>query len=328
MGTRPVFAYLVLSHKEPRSVESLATRILDLSPTGCVVLHHDSSSPKMPWDGRPPDRVFLAERGRVLWGDWSMVEASLRAVRLAVDNIHPDWLVLLSGEDRPAVDLSRWEDEIAQSGVDLVGSAAPLPRRLKFGRANQDANQYLARCLHRWTIVRRPRWEIAQRALGGAMKLSRRAHPMFKLEWVHRRDAWVLGLPRRWQAVRRWEFYWGSQWLAFSRRAAAVVLDAPPAVTSWFEKSWIPDESYFHTLLGNAPGLYRRDEALTYLREQPERATEEWRQLELDDLPAMWASRTPFARKVDPIGRPEIVAAIDARVDTLRVLAGSETEGE
>jgi hypothetical protein len=106
--------------------------------------------------------------------------------------------------------------------------------------------------------------------------------------------------------LRDYEFYWGSQWLAFSRRSATALLNAPPAVTSWFEKCWIPDESYFHTLLGNTPGLIRRDEPLTYLREQ------------------LWASRTPFARKVDPIGRPEVVAAIDARVDTQRVSAASD----
>jgi Core-2/I-Branching enzyme len=327
VGARPLFTYMVLSHKEPRSVESMAKRILELSPTGCVVLHHDASSPEMPWDGRPPDRVFLTERGHVLWGDWSMVEASLRVVRFAFDNLRPDWLVLLSGEDRPAVDLSRWEDEVARSGVDLLGSAAPLPRSLRFGSADQDANQYLARCLHRWIIVRRPRWEIAHRAMGGVMKLSRHAHPILKFEWVHRRDAWAVGVPRR-QALREWEFYSGSQWLTFSRRSAAALLDAPPAVTSWFEKCWIPDESYFHTLLGNTPGLYRRDEALTFLREQPERAPEDWRQLELDDLPALWAAETPFARKVDPIGRPEVVAAIDARVDAQRVLPCCDTEWE
>jgi hypothetical protein len=319
---------MVLSHKERRSVESMATRILDLSPTGCVVLHHDASSSELPWGGRPPERVFLTERGPVLWGDWSMVEASLRAVRFAYDNLHPGWLVLLSGEDRPAVDLARWEDDLAQSGLDLVGSAAPLPRRMTFGRADQDANQHLARCLHRWTIVRRPKWLNAHRALVGLTRLSHRAHPLFNLEWVHRRDAWVLGVPRRRQALREWEFYWGSQWLAFSRRSAAALLNAPPAVTSWFEKCWIPDESYFHTLLCNTPGLNRRDEPLTYLREKPERPTEDWRQLELDDLPAMWASGTPFARKVDPIGRPEIVAAIDARVDTQRVLTGSDPKQE
>jgi core-2/I-Branching enzyme len=320
VGTRPVFAYMVLSHREARSVESLAARLLDLSPTGRVVVHHDASSPEMPWGGRPPDRVFLTDRGSVRWGDWSMVEASLRAIRFASDNLDPDWLVLLSGEDRPAVDLSLWEDEIARSGVDLVGSLAPLPRRLTFGRADPEGNQYLARCLHRWTVMGRPRWELAHRAIGGASKLSRLAHPLFKLEWVHRRNAWALGLPRRRRALGQQAFYGGSQWLAFSRRSAAVLLDAPPAITSWFERSWIPDESYFHTLLGNTPDLLLRNDALTYLREQPEHAPEDWRQLELDDLPALWGSRTPFARKVDPIGRPAVVAAIDARVDTHRVL--------
>jgi hypothetical protein len=52
--------------------------------------------------------------------------------------------------------------------------------------------------------------------------------------------------------------------------------------------------------------------------ETPEYPTKGWMQLILEDLPAVWAADTPFARKVDLSGRPEVAAAIDKVVDQQR----------
>ena len=89
----PRFAYLILSHKEPRQVEVLAARILELSPHGQVVVHHDLDSDDLPWGGRPPDRVNFVPRTRILWGDWSIVDATSRMVRFALEELHADWFV-------------------------------------------------------------------------------------------------------------------------------------------------------------------------------------------------------------------------------------------
>src|SRR5665213_2369863 len=108
-------AYLVLSHHRPEQVEALAERILDLSPAGQVVVHHDASAPMAPWNGSPPPRVHLLPRTRVLWGDWSMVETSLRLLRFASEELDADWCSFLSGEDRPVVNLARWERAVAST---------------------------------------------------------------------------------------------------------------------------------------------------------------------------------------------------------------------
>ena len=80
MPEAPCFAYMLLTHRDPQHVEELARRILDLSPACHVVIHHDMAAGDLPWEGRPPDRVHFVERGRVLWGDWSIVAATLRMV--------------------------------------------------------------------------------------------------------------------------------------------------------------------------------------------------------------------------------------------------------
>ena len=192
----PRFAYLILSHKEPRQVEVLAARILELSPHGQVVVHHDLDSDDLPWGGRPPDRVNFVPRTRILWGDWSIVDATLRMVRFALEELHADWFVILSGEHWPVADLRTWEAASAASGADAFVEGDPLPSRLRLGRADEGGNMYLSRCLHRWVSVRQPHSSLAHRAIGGIWKLSLYIAPITTVEYSHRRETWFFGRPR------------------------------------------------------------------------------------------------------------------------------------
>lgn len=192
----PRFAYLLLTHKDVRHVEELASRILDLSPTGHVVIHHDLASDELPWQGNPPERVHFVDRGRVLWGDWSIVDATLRMIRFAHRELDADWYTLLSGEHRPIVDLRQWEQSTFASGVDAFVEAETLPEKLTFGRGNEDANRFLARCLHRWVTIDEPSFQAGRKALGGLWRISRYGLPVGALEYSHRRQAWFIGSPR------------------------------------------------------------------------------------------------------------------------------------
>lgn len=314
----PRFAYLVLSHDAPRRVEALTARLLALSPDGVVVVHHDRAADAVPWNGTAPDRVRLLERRALAWGAWSIVATTLRMVRLAVEDVGADWLVVLSGEHWPVVDLAAWEHATARSGVDALVPAAPLPRRLRFGRSDPDGNRFLARCALRWVALPRPRSEAAHRALAGVRKVTRHTHPLLKLEYSERNRAWFVGTPRRRGPVSAVTLRKGAQWIAFDRRAAEAVLGTDPALTAWFSRSHIPDESYLQTVLWNAPGLRVADRTVTYVRGEPATPTPGWMLLRLEDLPEVRASGAAFARKVDPVHRPDVVAAIDAEVDRRR----------
>ncbi len=317
-GAAPRFAYLLLTHKDVRDVEELAERIVSLSPTAQVVVHHDAEAEGLPWAGNPPEPFHLVDRVHVRWGDWSMIEATGRLLRYAVEELDADWSVLLSSEHRPAVDLARWESEVAASGADSLVRADELPARLRFGWRDFEANRYLARSRHRWRLLPRPRSDVVHRAVGGVMKLGRGLHPVLAIEYFHRPDAWLVGLRRRAGAMQGRRFWRGSQWLALDRRAADAVLHPDPRVSAWFEQSWIPDETYFQTLLRMTPGITVADRATTFVLAEPERPTPGWMLLSPDDLPAAWASGAPFFRKVDRSGRPQVVEAIDGAVDRRR----------
>jgi Core-2/I-Branching enzyme len=312
------FAYMLLTHKDPHHVEELALRILDLSPSGHVVIHHDLASAPLPWGGRPPDRVHLVDRQHVLWGDWSIVDATLRMIRFAYDHLEADWFVMLSGEHRPVVDLQRWEAITAASDADAFVDANPLPTKLHYGRSDEDDNRFLARCLHRWVTINEPRLKMAHKGMGGLWKLSRHALPLGAIEYSHRRRAWFIGSPRRGRPTDL-TFYKGSQWLGFNSRSAKTILNTQPSVTEWFMQGHIPDETYLQSVLYNAPELSVRNELVTYVPEGPERPTpKRWMVLDQEDLETVWQSGAAFARKVDPDERPHILKAIDDRVDRER----------
>ena len=188
---RPRFAYLLLTHKGPRHVESLARRIQDLSPARADRRAPRRAAAGLPWGGSPPRGVHLVEPGRVAWGDWSMIEASLRMIRFAMDRLEADWFVLLSGEHRPAVDLRQWEASTVASGIDALLGAERLPDHLHFGTADFDQNQHLARSRHRWRLFARPRAEVGHRSVGVLAKLSARTRPLVSVEYIHRREAWA-----------------------------------------------------------------------------------------------------------------------------------------
>lgn len=52
--------------------------------------------------------------------------------------------------------------------------------------------------------------------------------------------------------------YVGGQWFGISRRVAELLLKVPedhPQIAEHFSRCFIPDESYFHTLIGNMKAL-------------------------------------------------------------------------
>lgn len=310
-----VVAYLLLTHKDPHQVMALADRIHALSPTSHVVVHHDAKADTLPWDGVPPQWAHLVERVPVEWGDWSIVEATLRMFRFAHEELDAAWFVVISGEHWPVVNLESWERDVAEKGVDALLPAQELPRRLHFGPSDRDPNRFLARCVHRWFHIKRPRSDLLHKALAGFSKISLWTHPLVKLEFSLRSDAWFVGVPRRRGPVREWDLYKGSEWLACNARAAAALLHADPAVTEFFRRSHIPDESYVQTVLRREPGLVVEADDVTWVPPEPEQSAAGWMLLKTEQLAQIRKAGVAFARKVDPSRNPEVIVALDASID-------------
>lgn len=315
----PRFAYLLVTHREPLQVEALTDRILELSPQAQVVVHHDLAAALVPWDGRPPERVHLVERQRVLWGDWSIVDATLRMMEFSARTLDADWFVVLSGEHWPVVDLARWEGALAADEADALVESQRLRAHLRFGHPEDNANRFLARCVHRWVTFGEPKGTIARQMLDGLAKMSGYVQPVAAVDYSHRRGTWLVGLPRRRGPLRGWSFHKGSQWIAGNRRAVDTILGTPADIPIWFARTHIPDETYLQTVLRNDRSLTIRDRSTTYVPSGPRYPEmKRWMLLDHEDLPAVWASGAAFARKVDQVNRPSVIRAIDAEVNRAR----------
>lgn len=307
-------AYLVLSHQRPEQVEALAQRILDLSPAGHVVVHHDASAPTAPWNGSPPPRVHLLPRTRVLWGDWSMVETSLRLLRYASEELDADWCAFLSGEDRPVVNLPQWERALAASGSDGLVPATPVDRKPVFGRSPTAGDVNFTRYSYRWREIP-PVGGATRSAVELARRVSRYTQPLFKIEYTNRRERFFLGLPRRRRLPAGWTLYTGPQWVACGRRSMEALLHVDKSVIDWYRQTWIPDQSFFQTVLYNQPGLVLDRSPLTYVVSFKDKQQRGDMVLRAGDLEVIRHSGAAFARKFDPSVDAEILRAIDAGID-------------
>ena len=181
---------------------------------------------------------------------------------------------------------------------------------------------FLARCLHRWVSMDQPRNGVAHRGVGGLWKMSRYVQPLAAIEYSHRRKTWFFGTPRPRGPLTGWTFYKGTQWIAFNRRAAETVLGTDAAVAEWFSHGHIPDETYLQTVLNHDPSLDVRNAVVTYVPPMilPAPGQTRWMVLGDEDLPMVWASGAAFARKVDPVERPDVLRAIDEEVERRRTL--------
>jgi hypothetical protein len=314
------FTYVVLSHRDPEQVERLVGALHALSPGAAVIVSHDTAGSPAPAVVDERDRVLERTDGAA-WGRFALVDAALDAFR----HLPPatDWVVVISGQDYPVVDLAAWEEELRASGADAVYFRMTLSDRVRFGRKRNGYGHNLARYQQRHfhftgrrgpAVVRRWRWQL-QRA-------ATHLQPLLSY-WVLPDGSRALGVRRlRTPFDERFLCYKGTQWMALSHRAVERVLavDREGTLRRYYERTLIPDESYIHTIVGNDPelavlGRSVSDAAFDAHHPNPEVVTPE----ELEErLGAAARSRAAFIRKVDP-SHPEVLDALDRRLGIERL---------
>lgn len=312
-----VVAYLMLAHHRPDQAGRLARRICELSDRARVLVHWDASSTVSPPTDLPARATLTARRVATGWGRWSLVEATLILLDEALRGLAPGWFVLVSGEDWPARDLARWEDELDRSGSDAVIEADPIVDRWAAGQTTvplleDEARRYV----DGWRVLPRPGARPAARATDAVVRVAQR--------WAsHRRrypalmDLYGRGYAVAWRRgtfpVPSWTLWKGHQWLTLGERAARAVLEAPPAVTEHYRRTLIPDESYVQTIVHNTPGLTVH-RGVTSFAPWHAFSREPHLVLHPEDVPHLAASGAPFARKVGVGPRASVTDLLDAAV--------------
>jgi len=220
-------AYILLSHKNPASVVAQARQLAGAGD--CVAIHYDARAPRSEFDRirselRDDPGVTFARREKCGWGEWSLVAASLSGLGAALETF-PDatHFYLLSG-DCMAIKTAEWARGFLDSrDADHIECV------------DFDTGNWIKTGLKEERLIYRHFFNerSGKRLFYGSLDLQKR-----------------LGLRRAIPDGLR--IMIGSQWWCLRRGTAEAILGflrRRPDVTRFFRRTWIPDETFFQTLV-------------------------------------------------------------------------------
>jgi hypothetical protein len=238
-------AYILLCHKDPDGIIAQSERLIEGG--GYVAIHFDGRAKAADFDrikarlGRNPSVVFARKRLKCGWGEWSLVAATLMAARAAVDAFpRATHFYMLSGDCMPIKSAEFALQYLDRDEADYIESYDFFKSDwIKIG-LRED------RLIYRHWFNERSQKKLFY----ASMALQKR-----------------LGLERKVPADLQVQI--GSQWWCLRRRTVEAVLefsDRRRDVVRFFKTSWIPDETFFQTLVRHlVPESEIRSRSLTFL---------------------------------------------------------------
>ena len=238
-------AYILLCHKDPEAVIAQATR---LTAAGDFISIHFDARASSEHFRKITDALsdnskvtFAARRVRCGWGEWSLVEASLEAIRAAEAAFEQaTHFYMLSGDCMAIKTADYAHDFLDRDEADHIESFDFLESDwIKTGLKEE-------RLIYRHYF-------------------NERRHK----KWFY----WSFGLQRRLGLARSvpadLQIMIGSQWWCLRRQTIEAILDfiaQRKDVVRFFRTTWIPDETFFQTLVRHlVPETEIRTRTLTFL---------------------------------------------------------------
>lgn len=294
---RPI-GFVLLIHDRLDQAARLIRKLNAMFDDPPIVCHCDFSQTKG-FIADPPRNVTLVRPHSVTaWGDWSIVDAAMRAMRLLyASKESPDWCVYLSGADYPIKTAERILTDLREAPFDAYMNHE-LIQYGAYARPWQD------HCHERYCRLFDVVFPIIGRGKDGRLR------PKWKRYYFIRHPFFT----RPFQPFRKdLRCYAGESWFTVNRKAVRYILsyhDQNPALARHYRRVQCADESYFNTILANAAGLQVRNDCLRYT---------DWsmggdhpKTLTMEDLDRLRASDAHFARKFDSRIDSRILDALDA----------------
>ena len=221
-------AYILLCHKDPDAVIAQAEQ---LTETGdYIAIHFDKSAPTSDFQKVTralkdnPNVALVTRRVRCGWGQWSLVEASLRAVNLALASFpRATHFYMLSGDCMPIKTSEYIHNFLNERDADFIESH-------DFFESD-------------WIKT--------------GMKEDRLIYRHFVNERAHKRLFYALHSAQKRLGLARnipedLQVHIGSQWWCLRRpsmeRLMALVAQRRD-ILRFFKYTWIPDETFFQTMI-------------------------------------------------------------------------------
>jgi O-antigen/teichoic acid export membrane protein len=251
-------AFGVLSSKQSaQAIDEIAASVFPHP----VYVHHDFS--KQPDFAPKSSNIHIIQHPvATAWGDWSLVEASFLLMKAAMGDAEVTHFQLLSEACLPVrpihefeIYLSKQRPDVMIDIISLQDDAAMFSHGWRYFQNSQKILRLLRR-LSSWIwgtqLNFRPALSVNLRLAGtetGIYFRIRRVAGQMILRIFGRTKLETLSV----NGLK--QFAIGGQWFGASRRGVMWILNARNElvdVTRHFQRSHIPDESYFQTLFLNA----------------------------------------------------------------------------
>ncbi|SMX33614.1 DUF5928 domain-containing protein [Maliponia aquimaris] len=220
-------AFILLCHKDPDAVIKQAQSLTAVGDY--IAIHFDARAPAEGFARirsalKDNPNVAFAKRIKCGWGEWSLVRATLNAVEAAVDAFpRATHFYMLSGDCMAIKSAEYTHAFLDRRDCDYIES---------FDYFQSD-----------WIKTGWKAERLIYRHWFNERTQKRLFYAMFELQKR-------LGLTRK--IPEDLEVMIGSQWWCLRRRTVEAVLDlikARPDVVRFFSTTWIPDETFFQTLV-------------------------------------------------------------------------------
>ncbi len=221
-------AYILLCHKDPDAIIAQAERLT--AAGDCMAIHFDARARTRDFDrirtalGKNPNVTFARKRIKCGWGEWSLVHATLNAVQAAVDAFPlATHFYMLSGDCmaiKTAEYIHRFLDE---NDKDFIESHDFFVSNWIKTGMKED------RLIFRHYFNERTQSKLFYAAYDAQKRLGL-----------------TRDIPQDIQVMI------GSQWWCLRRRTIEMILDflhQRRDVVRFFSTTWIPDETFFQTLV-------------------------------------------------------------------------------
>lgn len=303
--------FVLLTHGHEAQALRLIDRLNRLFGDPPIACHHDFSQARFNTSSFPSNVHFVQPHVKTRWGTISLVQATLKALRLLYHRAAPDWFYLLSGADYPLRNADVIRDELACSRYDAYLRLKRIdhrrvPKKVAEDSGGLDSASYMRLAYQRYIGLSFPIPSLKHPHRGPAAMHLHLLNPTLLKAFHPFTDSYFC--------------YAGDQWFAANAKSAAVLL-APGTepLLKYFTGRFPPDEAFCPTVLGNASELNICTESKHFIRWQQGHHP---RFLEESDLPRMLASRADFARKFAP--EAPVLDALDAQLGLGMMAASSQ----
>jgi len=223
-------SFVLLSHEPAEQLKPLVTSLLASGSN--VFVHHDrSSSSNLEeeskfWNLEQYDgNIYFAKRIKVVWGEWSIVEATLNCLDLVSKHDDSDYLMLISGSCMPIKPIRLIEEYLGDHPFDFIESVNVKKKRWITAGIQEE----------RWEMYHFLNWRFQRKRFDWSLKIQKKLNIKRTLPFNH--------IP-----------HMGSQWWCLRRTTIDQILalmSAGPELRKFYSRTWIPDELFFQTMVGN-----------------------------------------------------------------------------